>query len=158
MGEISVKNIKVIAFDFDGIFTDGKVIVSQDGTESVVCSRKDSLGLIFLKDKGIRPVVISKEKNPVVIKRCEKMGIECFHGIDDKLSLLKKFLSANKIGKEEVCFVGDDLNDLECLEFAGIAITVADGASECKEVADYVTHRNGGDHAVREIVDLFINE
>ena len=158
MGELSKKGITVIAFDFDGVFTDGKVTVSQNGTESVVCSRKDSLGINFLKEKGMRSVVISKEKNPVVMKRCEKMGIECFHGVDDKLSLLKNFLASNDIRREEVCFVGDDLNDLECLKFAEIAITVADGAPECKAVADYVTSRNGGDHAVREIADLFLNE
>ena len=156
MNNLSTKGIAVIVFDFDGIFTDGKVTVSQDGTESVVCSRKDSLGINFLKEKGIRSVVISKEKNPVVMKRCEKMAIDCFHGIDDKLPLLKRFLKQNNIPKEEVCFVGDDLNDLECLKYAGMAITVADGAPECKAVADYVTSRNGGDHAVREIADLFL--
>ena len=158
MDELSKKSITVIVFDFDGVFTDGKVTVSQDGTESVVCSRRDSLGINFLKEKGILSVVISKEKNPVVMKRCEKMGIECFNGIDDKLSLLKNFLAANNIRREEVCFVGDDLNDLERLQFAEIAITVADGAPECKAMADYVTSRNGGDHAVREIADLFLNE
>jgi YrbI family 3-deoxy-D-manno-octulosonate 8-phosphate phosphatase len=158
MVEISTKGIRLIAFDFDGVFTDGKVIFSQDGTESIVCSRKDSLGINFLKDKGIGVIVISKETNPVVIKRCEKMGVECFHGIDDKLSFLKKLLASHGIRKQEVCYVGDDLNDLECLEFAGLAITVADGARELKAVADYVTSRNGGDHAVREIADLFVND
>lgn len=103
------KGITVLVFDFDGVFTDGKVTVSQDGTESVVCSRRDSLGINFLKEKGIRPVVISKEKNPMVMKRCEKMGVECFHGVDDKIPLLKKFIQMNNIRKEEVCYVGDDL-------------------------------------------------
>ena len=156
MENFANKGITVIVFDFDGVFTDGKVTVSQDGTESVVCSRRDSLGINFLKEKGIRPVVISKEKNPVVMKRCEKMGVECFHGVDDKLPLMKKFMQTNDIRNEEVCYVGDDLNDLECLKFAKLAITVADGAPECKAVADYVTSRNGGDHAVREIADLFL--
>ena len=158
MEKLPIEGIAVIVFDFDGVFTDGKVIISQDGTESVVCSRRDSLGINFLKEKGIRSVVISKEKNAVVTKRCEKMGIECFHGVDDKLPLLKRFLTTNNILREEVCYVGDDLNDLECLEFAKIGITVADGAPECKAVADYVTSRNGGDHAVREIADLFLKE
>ena len=85
MRELSRKGITVIVFDFDGVFTDGKVTVSQDGTESVVCSRKDSLGINLLKEKRIRSVVISKEKNPVVMKRCEKMGIDAiaYYFMDD---------------------------------------------------------------------------
>ena len=75
MEKPSTEGITVIVFDFDGVFTDGKVTVSEDGTESVVCSRRDSLGINFLKEKGIRSVVISKEKNTVVAKRCEKMGV-----------------------------------------------------------------------------------
>ena len=158
MEELPIENITVIVFDFDGVFTDGKVTVSQDGAESVVCSRRDSFGINLLKEKGIRSIVISKEKNTVVMKRCEKMGIECFHGVDDKLPLLKHFLTTNNFRREEVCYVGDDLNDLECLEFAEIGITVADGVPECKAAADYVTSRNGGDHAVREIADLFLKK
>ena len=151
-----LRQLKLIVFDFDGVFTDGKVIVNEDGSESVVCSRKDTLRFPEIKALGIGLVVISKERNPVVEARCRKMGIECFHGVDDKFTLFKKLLESRKISSEEVAFVGDDINDVECLKHVGIAFTVADGYEECKMVADYVATRKGGDHAVREICDLVL--
>ncbi|MEY2940072.1 MAG: hypothetical protein RIS58_1059, partial [Actinomycetota bacterium] len=80
--------IKAIVFDFDGVFTDNKVIVSQDGSEFVVCDRGDGMGITLLKEIGIRMMILSKEKNPVVSARGSKLGIEVIQGCDDKLPAL----------------------------------------------------------------------
>lgn len=151
-----LRQLKLIAFDFDGIFTDGKVIISEDGRESVVCSRKDTLRFPELRKLGIDLAVISKERNLVVARRCEKMGVECLQGVDDKLTALRQLLETKGLSSEQAAFVGDDINDLTCLEFAGIAFTVADGHDKCKAAADYVTSKIGGDHAVREICELIL--
>ena len=85
------------------------------------------------------------------------MSAECFQGVDDKIALFKKLLAGRGVTPSETAFVGDDINDLECLKYAGLAFTVADGHEECKAIADYVTRRNGGNHAVREICDLILD-
>lgn len=152
-----IKNLKLLATDFDGVWTDGKVIFCQDGTESVVCSRKDTLRVGEVKATGIKLFVISKEDNPVVAARCAKMKVDCWQGVDDKLTLLKKLLKKAKVKPEKAAFVGDDINDLECLKFVGLPMTVADGHDACKKVALYETSRKGGNHAMREIFDLILS-
>lgn len=151
-----LKKLKLVAFDFDGVFTDGKVILNQDGIESVTCSRKDSMGIHLLKQAGLKVIVISSEQNPVMAKRCQKMGIKCHQTTAEKLLLLKRVLAGASITFSETAFVGDDVNDLGCLRAVGIAVTVADGHPECKKTADHITTKNGGDHAVREICDLVL--
>jgi len=147
-------DIKLLVLDFDGVMTDGFVYVDQEGRESVRCSRRDGLGLGFLAERGVKAVVISKEKNGVVAARCRKLGVECFSGIDDKPTLFKELLAREGVAPERVCFVGDDVTDVECLGLAGIGVTVADGVPAAKDAADHVTRAKGGDHAVREICDL----
>lgn len=151
-----LRQLKLVAFDFDGVFTDGKVVVDQYGNESVVCSRKDTLRFPELRKRGVDLVVISKEQNSVVTQRCEKMKVKCWQGVDDKLTAFKQLLEAQGLSQEQVAFMGDDINDLACLEFAGIAFTVADGHEQCQAASDYVTSRKGGDHAVREVCDLIL--
>jgi YrbI family 3-deoxy-D-manno-octulosonate 8-phosphate phosphatase len=150
------KDIKLLALDFDGVMTDGKVIVREDGLESVICSRRDSLGISMLKKRGVKVVVISKEKNGVVAARCKKIDIECFSGIDDKPTILKELLAREGVDPQHVCYVGDDVIDVECMRLVGIGVAVADAVSEAKEAADHVTSAKGGDHAVREVCDLIL--
>lgn len=152
-----LRKVKLFALDFDGVFTDGKVYLNQDGVETVVCSRRDSLGMNLLKKEGIKFVVLSMEPNPIVAKRCEKLKIEMLYSPDDKLSLFKDLIKREKVKIEEVAYMGDDLNDLDCLKYAGTAFTVKDGALECLKAADYVTERQSGDHALREICDLILS-
>jgi N-acylneuraminate cytidylyltransferase len=153
---VNWSKVRLIVTDFDGVWTDGKVIVSEDGKEFVICSRKDTIRLKEVKALGIKVIVISKERNSVVFNRCEKMGIECFSGIDDKIALLKKILKQEGFDSTDVLYVGDDINDLECLQHVGLPVTVADGDPKCKEIACYITTRKGGNHAMREIFDLII--
>lgn len=154
------KHIKLLALDFDGTLTVGAfVIFREDGKESVVCSRRDSLGTNMLQKAGIDVVVISKETNGVVPSRCKKMGIKCWHGVgtaDDKLEILQSYAKENNLTAEEICYGGDDVNDISCMEWAGFSFTVADGYALCKEKADYVTKAKGGEGAVREVCDIIL--
>jgi len=157
---INLAKIKVLVLDFDGVLTNSYVYFRQDGMEAVRCSRKDSLGTNMLQEAGVEVVVISKETNPVVAARCKKMSVDFFHGVstgDQKLVVLKKYLQEKNLSLEETAYMGDDINDLECIQAVGVGITVADGHSDCKAIADYITERKGGKHAVREICDLILN-
>lgn len=142
-----------VVFDFDGVMTDGMVWVTQEGQEIVQVSRKDGLGIEMLKAAGIRIGVLSKETNPVVAARCAKLGISCYQGVDDKA---KKLLEEFSWILGQTLYMGDDLNDLECIKLAGFGVTVADGHPACKSAAQYVARRKGGKHAVREVCDLLL--
>jgi len=146
-------NIKLLALDFDGVLTNNKVIVDENGKESVICSRSDGMGIEMMKNKGIEVIVISKEKNKVVKARCDKLKIPCVHGIDNKISILKKEISKRGLKPEEVCYIGNDVNDIDCLKYVGLGVAVNDAYSEAKKVAKIVTEKNGGDGAVREVID-----
>ena len=148
------KDIKLLVLDFDGVLTDGFVYVDQNGREAVRCSRRDSLGIGIIAKRGVETVVISKEKNEVVGARCKKMDIEYFSGIDDKLPLLKMVLEKKGIEVDNTCYVGDDINDIECISYVGIGVAVANAVQLVREAADHVTRADGGDHAVREVCDL----
>lgn len=147
-------DIKLLALDFDGVLTDNRVLVDEDGKEAVFCSRGDGFGIEQLKKHGVDVIVISKEKNKVVKARCDKMHIECSHGVEDKLSQLKSEIKSRKIKMENVCFVGNDLNDIECIKASGFGVAVDDAHPEAKRAADYITRKRGSFGAVREITDM----
>jgi N-acylneuraminate cytidylyltransferase len=154
-----LRGLKMIVFDFDGVFTDNKVYISDEGIESVRCDRSDGMGIEMLRrSTEIDMVVMSKEKNVVVQKRCDKLKLECYHAVDDKPSALKKLIASKSINLEKVAFVGNDLNDVECMQIVGFAACPKDAYSCATEVADLVLSRNGGDGAVRELCDLILNE
>jgi len=147
------EKIRLIVSDFDGVMTDNKVIVDEQGNESVICDRSDGLGIDLLKKKGIDIIVISKESNKVVKARCDKLKISCIRGVDKKLSTLKKEIKRRGLLPEEVCFIGNDINDIECIKYVGLGVAVNNAFASVKESADVTTKRNGGDGAVREIAD-----
>ena len=144
----------MVAFDFDGVFTDNRVIVSEDGTESVICSRADGFGLSMLRQRGVDMVVISTEQNPVVSARCRKLKLRCVQSCDDKVSALKSETERLGITLEEVAFVGNDINDVECMRSVGFPVAVADAYPEVKIVAAFITKASGGHGAVRELCEM----
>ena len=150
-----LRAIKLIAFDFDGVFTDNTVYVSQDGTESVRCFRGDGLGLSKLERAGIATAIISTETNPVVEARSRKLGIRCIKGCADKAAALKDLADELRLSMTQIAFVGNDINDLECLQMAGLPIVVKDAHPDVLAAAAYRTNTPGGRGAVREICDLF---
>lgn len=154
----SLARLQLVAFDFDGVMTDDTVIVREDGTESVIANRGDGMGILRLKRSGVRAVVISKETNVVVAARCRKLDLQCHHGIDDKLTLLKELAEQESVAREHIAFVGNDVNDVECIAWAGCGIAVANSRPEALAVADWVTRASGGRGAVREICEAIIAE
>lgn len=149
-----LRKIRFVAFDFDGVFTNNKVIVSEDGTESVVCDRSDGLGLKLLRDLKIDMAIISTEVNPVVQARARKLKLECVSGCEDKRAVLTSLLEKKGVSLEQAAFVGNDINDLESLTAVGLPVAVADAYPEVLEVSRIVLKRPGGHGAVREFCEL----
>ncbi len=150
------RKIKLIVFDFDGVFTDNKVLVLQNGTEGVFCNRSDGLGLSAVKKQGIITLVISTEINSVVSVRCKKLGIKCIQGCDNKLKILLKEARKLNIKLDEIAFLGNDINDLDCLNKVGFPGCVADSHPDVLRVCQYVTKHSGGNGAVREFCDFIV--
>jgi N-acylneuraminate cytidylyltransferase len=150
------ENIKLLVLDFDGVLTDNRVFVNQDGVESVAANRSDSYGLGMLRKVGIESMVISKETNPVVAARCKKINIPYLQGIDDKEKALKALLAEKGLNPDNVAFIGNDVNDLPGFRVAGWSVAVADALPEVIREADYVLSKPGGRGAVRELCDLIL--
>jgi len=150
--------VDLLVLDFDGVVTDNRVWVSEDGHEMVAAFRGDSLIMGKLKRSGTDVIIISSEVNPVVAARARKMQVEAIHGVglDDKASVLENLLKERKINPANVVYIGNDLNDLDCFEMAGWAVAVADAQPEAIRAADFVTVKTGGHGAVREICDLIL--
>jgi len=153
--EARVRSIRLIAFDFDGVFTDNKVYVFQDGSEAVCCTRADGLGLEKLTQLGIQTIIISTEVNPVVGARSKKLKIRCIQGCNDKRAALEGVAGEQGLALQQIAFVGNDINDLSCLRAVGLPIVVRDAHPDVIQTALYRTRALGGQGAVREVCDLF---
>ena len=150
-----VGRIRLVAFDFDGVFTDNMVYVFEDGSEAVRCFRSDGIGLQKLTRMGIETVIISTESNPVVSARARKLNIQCVQDCEDKRAILEDIAQQKGISLDEVAFVGNDINDLQCLTCVALPIVVQDAHPDVIPAALYQTKRPGGHGAVREVCDLF---
>jgi YrbI family 3-deoxy-D-manno-octulosonate 8-phosphate phosphatase len=154
--DLNFSDIRMLVCDFDGVMTNNKVILDENGKESVVCNRGDGLGIDLIKKKGVEVFIISKEKNKVVESRCKKLQINFLQGIDNKIGLFKEEINKRGLLTEKVCYIGNDVNDIECIEEAGIGVAVADSNPKVLEIANFITKKKGGDGAVREVCDLIL--
>lgn len=150
------KTIDAVVFDFDGVMTDDAVYVDEAGREMVRASRRDGLGLAQLRATGVPCLVLSKERNPVVARRCEKLQLECMQGVDEKLGALEAWLAEKNARLSHTVYVGNDVNDLPCLEACGFGIAVGDADFRAKAAADWVCTAHGGEGAVREICEVLL--
>lgn len=148
------ERIDLVVFDFDGVFTDNRVLTAQDGTESVLCDRRDSLGLEMLKAAGIPAFILTLETNPVVQARADKIGIEVVRGCHDKASFLSAYFRNHSIDPARVAYVGNDLNDLEAMRLVGFPVAPVDAHPDIIAVASVVLPRKGGEGAVRAFCEL----
>jgi YrbI family 3-deoxy-D-manno-octulosonate 8-phosphate phosphatase len=149
--------VAAVVFDFDGVFTDNSVTLDQDGRESVVCRRDDGMGISRLKALGIPMLVLSSEVNVVVSTRCRKLGLECLQGVKDKQSALAAWAARNNVERSRLVYVGNDVNDVDCLRWAGCGVAVADAYPQAREVATVLLTQAGGRGAVRELCELVIH-
>ena len=148
--------VPLLVLDFDGVLTDNRIIVLEDGSEGVICDRGDGWGIARLKDVGVQVLVLSTESNPVVAARCRKLNIECIQGCDKKVAALREFAERRGITSEDIAYVGNDVNDLECLRWVGMPIAVADARPEVIGAARWVTRNRGGHGAAREVADWIL--
>ncbi len=150
------RRLQLLVFDFDGVMTDNRVWVLEDGREAVACWRSDGLGLSALRATGIECFVLSTERNPVVGARCRKLGLEYVQGCDDKPEALRRLVSDRGLSMAEVAYMGNDVNDLECLRMVGLPIIVSDAHPSVRRAARWRTKAPGGRGAVREVCDILV--
>lgn len=148
--------IRAVIFDFDGVLTDNKVIVHEDGSESIVAHRGDGLGISTLLAAGVRVLVLSKERNPVVAARAKKLSVDVIQGCDDKLPAALEWLGRNLVEPQHAVFVGNDLNDVEAMLTLGFAVCPNDARPEVRAIADWVVTRSGGEGVARELSDAIL--
>lgn len=151
------RGIKLLLLDVDGVMTDGSIIYTPDGHEIKAFSSRDGLGLRLVQKAGVQVGLITARTSEVVKRRAENLGISLvYQGIGKKLEVFERILAEQGLLPMQVAYVGDDWLDLPLLTRVGLAVAVADGAAEVREVAHYVTELPGGRGAVREVCDLLV--
>ena len=153
----SAADVEILFLDVDGVLTDGRVFVAGDGTHLKAFSIRDGAGIKLLERCGIRTAIISGHQSDATRARFERLGVEEIHvGIREKAALRDLILVRHGIPLERAAVMGDDLMDLAMMSGAGFTATVPDASPEVLSIADYVTTRNGGHGAVREVTDLIL--
>lgn len=162
-----LSDIHTIVFDFDGVFTDNKVWVDQNGNESVCCDRGDGLAFDLMRSfkrkyqLDINFLIVSKEKNSVVSIRAKKLNLECKQGIDNKLDFINKYLqkkfpnTSNPLNG--LIALGNDLNDLQLMKEAAYSVSPSDAHPMIKDIADLILPQKGGEGFVRAFIEELID-
>jgi 3-deoxy-D-manno-octulosonate 8-phosphate phosphatase (KDO 8-P phosphatase) len=148
-----LEQVRLAVFDFDGVFTDNRVWVNERGEEALAFSRSDGLGLRRLDEVGVRSLIVSMEESPIVGARARKLRVDCVQGIADKLSVLRERATEAGVSLEQTAFIGNDINDAECLRAVGCPVVPADAWPEVRPLARWVLSRVGGSGCVREFCD-----
>ncbi|SMP88914.1 3-deoxy-D-manno-octulosonate 8-phosphate phosphatase (KDO 8-P phosphatase) [Epsilonproteobacteria bacterium SCGC AD-308-P11] len=150
--------IKLIVLDVDGCLSDGKIIYSEDMIESKAFNIKDGLGISTWVKIGNEVAIITGRNSKIVQRRAEELGVQhLFQGIKDKDRVLKELVSSLGISFDNVAVIGDDLNDFKMLNLAGKSFTPKNGVKEIQDIVDVVLSRDGGDGAVREMIDSLVD-
>ncbi|HBG60344.1 MAG: hypothetical protein A2Y03_02110 [Omnitrophica WOR_2 bacterium GWF2_38_59] len=152
-----IKKIKVLAMDVDGVLTNGKIVLDHSGNELKFFDVQDGYGVALIRRAGIKTAIISARSAGAVTSRAADLKIDkVFQDAYPKTEAYNIMLKELNVSSEEVCFVGDDIPDIALLEKVGFAVAVKNAASEVKKVADYVTRKQGGKGAIREVVELIL--
>lgn len=165
--------IKLICLDFDGTFTDNTTAqgVNKEGLaiETITRSKTDSIAIDLLRDAGLYNkndyqslnhsvdiIFLSREVSNIIKVNADKVKIKCVSSLREKEKALEEEISKRGLNQDEVLFIGNDYNDLKCIKYAGIGVSVGDGVDYVKKAADYITEHLGGRGAFREIVELIL--
>ncbi len=149
--------IRMLVLDVDGVLTDGKLYFDHTGNEMKAFNTRDGMGMKALQRVGIEVAVITGRKSQAVTHRMAQLGIQhVYQGREDKLEAFLDLLEISGLDAQQVCFAGDDWIDLPVLLRAGLAVSVADAEDRVKQQAHWITRRDGGDGAVREICNLIL--
>jgi YrbI family 3-deoxy-D-manno-octulosonate 8-phosphate phosphatase len=144
---------KLIVFDFDGVLTDNRVLVFDDGREAVFCNRADGLAFDLFRQEGIPALILSTEKHPVVAARAKKLKVPCLHGIGDKKTVLQKYCRKKGVRLADVLYVGNDLNDFAAMRMVGHRVCPADAHPEVRAICQTVLRSRGGEGVARELAE-----
>ncbi len=153
-----LKNIKLVVTDVDGVLTDGGLYYDESGMVFKKFNVKDGMGVRLLRERGIETAIISTDTSPIILARAKRLEIKhCYIGEWDKASKILDICKFLNITPEQVLFVGDDVNDIKALKFAGIGAAPADAVKEVKNLVDYVCLRKGGEGVLREIAEMLLS-
>jgi len=154
---IRARKIKLVLMDCDGVLTDGKIYFNERGEETKAFNTKDGLGIVSLHRAGIATGIITGRIFKGLERRAEELGIRFLRmGCEDKTEEFENVIADAGVSAGETAYIGDDLPDIALLKRAGLAVAVADAVKEVLAAAHYVTSKNGGDGAVREVTNLIL--
>jgi YrbI family 3-deoxy-D-manno-octulosonate 8-phosphate phosphatase len=149
-------DVDALVTDFDGVHTDDSVLVGQDGAEFVTVDRGDGMGIALLKRAGVPTLILSTETNPVVSARAAKLGVDVRQGLGDKASVLRAWAAERGIDLDRIAYLGNDVNDLACLDLVGWPLAVPDAHPRVLAAARIVLGSPGGHGAVREAAERIL--
>lgn len=151
--------IKLLLMDVDGVLTDAGMYYTENGDELKKFNTRDGQGIALLREAGIKTGIITRENTEIVSRRAKKLKIDIVHqGVTDKLSIMKKIIKAQKLSPSDICYIGDDIHDIEAMRFAGLSAAPADAIPDCKAESDYICRSRGGEGCVREIADIILKK
>ena len=147
--------IKMLVMDVDGTLTDGHIYIGDEGEIMKAFHVQDGYAIAhILPEKGIVPVIITGRSSKIVQRRAAELRItHLYQGVTDKLSVLKKLAAEFGAASDEIAYIGDDVNDMECIRYCGLTACPADAVPVVQETVQLVCSRNGGNGAVREFID-----
>lgn len=154
---MDIKDLDALIFDFDGVLTDNKVYIDENGKESVCCSRSDGLAFDALRKLEIPVYILSTESNPVVSARAHKLKVPVIQGVKCKIDSLRSLCSEHNYNLRKILFVGNDLNDYRVIEFCGFSACPADSHDSIKNISTFVCSSKGGEGIVRELLEVVFN-
>lgn len=153
----AIANIRLVAFDVDGVFTDGRFYLSNDGVETKAFNTQDGFGIRRLIKEGIEVAVISGRRSAAVEHRMAELGVEhVVLGCADKVAAMEELSRKLRLEANQCAYVGDDVPDLPLLNWVGFSVAVANAVAEVREQCDYTTGAEGGFGAVREVCDFIL--
>lgn len=149
-----LKYINTFIFDYDGVLTDGSIIMTEKGDAYRISNVKDGYALQLAKKKGYRVAVISGAHSESMIQRLKSVQVtDVFLGVENKLEVYRQYLLQHNISREQVLYMGDDIPDYEVMTAAGVPCCPADASEEIKSVAKYISHLGGGKGCVRDVIE-----
>ena len=152
-----IKKVKLLILDVDGVLTDGRIIWTSSAEEIKFFNVQDGVGILLAHRVGLKVAIISARKSKVTEIRAKELKItDCYQIVENKFTAYKELIDKYKLSNEEVAYVGDDLHDLPIFRRVGFAVAVANAQEEAKQVAHYITEKNGGEGAVREVINIIL--
>lgn len=152
-----IKKIKMLILDVDGVLTDGRIIWTSSAEEMKFFNVQDGVGIILAHRVGLKVAIISARKSKVTEIRAKELKItDCYQIVENKFTAYKELIDKYKLADEQVAYIGDDLHDIPVLRRVGFAVATANAQEEVKQVSHYITEKNGGNGAVREVINMIL--